>query len=128
MASTTAGRYALVDLLSRIRGVPVEAGGKALTVAADFVEGRNRASRPSRTCVEIRPARAETSAGVGLRVDLSLARGLSYYTGAIMEINVPDLAGSLGGGGRYDNLVGMFLGPEHSRRAGSRWVSSGSWW
>ena len=40
----------------------------------------------------------------------SLARGLSYYTGAIMEINVPDLAGSLGGGGRYDNLVGMFLG------------------
>jgi histidyl-tRNA synthetase len=43
-------------------------------------------------------------------LDLSLARGLSYYTGAIMEINVPDLAGSLGGGGRYDNLVGMFLG------------------
>ncbi len=42
--------------------------------------------------------------------DLTLARGLSYYTGAIMEINVPDLAGSLGGGGRYDNLVGMFLG------------------
>src|SRR5205823_228754 len=31
-------------------------------------------------------------------------------TGAIIEINVADLAGSLGGGGRYDNLVGMFLG------------------
>jgi histidyl-tRNA synthetase len=44
-----------------------------------------------------------------LQLDLSLARGLSYYTGAIMEINVPDLAGSVGGGGRYDNLVGMFL-------------------
>ena len=39
-----------------------------------------------------------------------LARGLSYYTGAIMEITVPDLAGSLGGGGRYDGLIGMFLG------------------
>ena len=38
----------------------------------------------------------------------SLARGLSYYTGTIMEINVPDLAGSLGGGGRYDGLIGMF--------------------
>jgi histidyl-tRNA synthetase len=52
---------------------------------------------------------AEAS-GVGTRIKLdpSLARGLSYYTGAIMEINVPDLAGSLGGGGRYDNLVGMF--------------------
>ena len=53
---------------------------------------------------------ATTSAGSKLRVDLNLARGLSYYTGAIMEIVVPDLAGSLGGGGRYDNLVGMFLG------------------
>jgi len=51
-----------------------------------------------------------TSAGARLRFDPSLARGLSYYTGAIMEVNVPDLAGSLGGGGRYDNLVGMFLG------------------
>jgi histidyl-tRNA synthetase len=46
----------------------------------------------------------------GIKIDPSLARGLSYYTGAIMEINVPDLAGSLGGGGRYDNLVGMFSG------------------
>ena len=52
---------------------------------------------------------AEAS-GVGsrIKIDPSLARGLSYYTGAIMEINVPDLAGSLGGGGRYDGLVGMF--------------------
>lgn len=41
-------------------------------------------------------------------IDPSLARGLSYYTGAIMEITVPDLSGSLGGGGRYDGLIGMF--------------------
>ena len=53
---------------------------------------------------------ASTAAAGRIRVDASLARGLSYYTGAIMEIAVPDLAGSLGGGGRYDNLVGMFLG------------------
>ncbi len=43
-----------------------------------------------------------------IQIDPSLARGLSYYTGTIMEINVPDLAGSLGGGGRYDGLIGMF--------------------
>ena len=42
-----------------------------------------------------------------LKIDASLARGLSYYTGAIFEISVPDLAGSLGGG-RYDGLIGMF--------------------
>ena len=47
-----------------------------------------------------------------LKLDPGLARGLSYYTGAIMEIAVPDLAGSLGGGGRYDNLVGMFSGKD----------------
>jgi len=53
---------------------------------------------------------AGTSAARHVSFVPRLARGLSYYTGAIMEISVPDLAGSLGGGGRYDNLVGMFLG------------------
>jgi histidyl-tRNA synthetase len=52
-----------------------------------------------------------TSTGAGhLILDKSLARGLSYYTGAIMEVGVRDLPGSLGGGGRYDNLIGMFSG------------------
>jgi len=47
-----------------------------------------------------------------IKLDPTLARGLAYYTGAIIEINVTDLAGSLGGGGRYDNLVGIFLGKD----------------
>ena len=55
---------------------------------------------------------AATSAGPHVLIDPSLARGLSYYTGAIMEIAVPDLAGSLGGGGRYDGLIGMFSGED----------------
>lgn len=46
--------------------------------------------------------------GAPVTIDPSLARGLSYYTGTIMEVNVPDLAGSLAGGGRYDGLIGMF--------------------
>jgi len=57
---------------------------------------------------EILALAARTSAAGRLRVDPGLARGLSYYTGAIMEVVVPDLAGSLAGGGRYDNLIGMF--------------------
>lgn len=55
-----------------------------------------------------------TASGISSRIKLdpTLARGLSYYTGAIMEITVKDLPGSLGGGGRYDNLVGMFAGQD----------------
>lgn len=42
-------------------------------------------------------------------IDLSLARGLSYYTGAIFEVKAVDYAiGSISGGGRYDNLTGIF--------------------
>lgn len=51
-----------------------------------------------------------TPAAEHIRFDVSLARGLGYYTGCIFEIAVEDLAGSLGGGGRYDNLIGMFSG------------------
>lgn len=44
-----------------------------------------------------------------IKYDPTLARGLSYYTGAILEIVCDDYpTGSLAGGGRYDNLIGMF--------------------
>lgn len=44
-----------------------------------------------------------------LKIDFSLARGLSYYTGAILEVKALDVAiGSISGGGRYDNLTGIF--------------------
>lgn len=55
---------------------------------------------------------ADTPAGPLLRLTPALARGLSYYTGPIFEIVSPDFNGSLGGGGRYDNLVGMFSGKQ----------------
>ena len=53
---------------------------------------------------------ADTAAGSRLRLTPALARGLSYYTGPIFEVISDDFSGSLGGGGRYDNLVGMFSG------------------
>ena len=50
-----------------------------------------------------------------IELDLSLARGLNYYTGAIFEVKANDFAiGSICGGGRYDNLTGIFGMPDVS--------------
>jgi histidyl-tRNA synthetase len=50
-----------------------------------------------------------------LELDLTLARGLNYYTGAIFEVKALDVQiGSITGGGRYDNLTGVFGMPEVS--------------
>jgi histidyl-tRNA synthetase len=45
-----------------------------------------------------------------LQIDVTLARGLNYYTGAIIEVSAPEEVnmGSIGGGGRYDDLTGIF--------------------
>lgn len=42
--------------------------------------------------------------------DPTLVRGMSYYTGTIFEIAMPEFGGSCGGGGRYDKMVGSFTG------------------
>lgn len=51
----------------------------------------------------------ESGTGLDIELDLSLARGLNYYTGAIFEVKARDHAiGSICGGGRYDDLTGIF--------------------
>lgn len=94
--SGTTGPDAGADAVLEQLRVLVEGREAGIVVVADL-----------RTIVDLL---AGTAAAGRVRIDPSLARGLSYYTGAIMEVAVPDLAGSLGGGGRYDNLIGMFLG------------------
>ena len=44
--------------------------------------------------------------------DPALVRGMSYYTGTIFEIAMPEFGGSCGGGGRYDKMVGRFTGKD----------------
>jgi histidyl-tRNA synthetase len=100
------------------RGIGEAAAAECLTLFKADVAGelRRRLAADERAVYAIDQLRtiatlsADSPAGSHIRLDPSLARGLSYYTGTIMEIAVPDLAGSLGGGGRYDKLVGMFLG------------------
>lgn len=47
-----------------------------------------------------------------IEFDPTLVRGMGYYTGTIFEIAHPDFGYSLGGGGRYDHMIGRFLGRE----------------
>ena len=52
---------------------------------------------------------SSTNLRLTLEIDLTLARGLNYYTGAIFEVKANDVEmGSISGGGRYDNLTGVF--------------------
>ncbi|MET4704835.1 histidine--tRNA ligase [Frigoribacterium sp. UYMn621] len=53
---------------------------------------------------------AETASRPAIEFDPFLVRGMGYYTGAIFEVVHPELPYSLGGGGRYDGMIGRFLG------------------
>jgi len=55
---------------------------------------------------------ATQDCGFGVVFDATLVRGMSYYTGTVFEIAIPEFGGSCGGGGRYDRMVGKFTGNE----------------
>lgn len=58
----------------------------------------------------IESVRATQCSDFELVFDPTLVRGMSYYTGTIFEIAMPEFGGSCGGGGRYDKMVGKFTG------------------
>ena len=51
-----------------------------------------------------------SATGIGLEFDPTLVRGMSYYTGTIFEVAMEGFGGSVGGGGRYDEMIGKFTG------------------
>lgn len=53
---------------------------------------------------------ATKTAAFRMVFDATLVRGMSYYTGTIFEISMPQFGGACGGGGRYDRMVGKFTG------------------
>lgn len=53
---------------------------------------------------------ATKSSDFELVFDPALVRGMSYYTGTIFEVSMPEFGGSCGGGGRYDKMIGKFTG------------------
>ena len=60
----------------------------------------------------IASVKATRSSDFEIVFDATLVRGMSYYTGTIFEIAMPEFGGSCGGGGRYDKMVGKFTGKD----------------
>jgi len=101
------------------RGIAAEAstrllellrGGAELDQVARFLDGNVAGQKALGEVRSVFELLEGTRAHARLKFDVALARGLGYYTGCIFELASPDLSGSLGGGGRYDGLIGMFLG------------------
>jgi histidyl-tRNA synthetase len=79
--------------------------------SASGMEGINELSKTLAYHKELIPESLDAAAATNIFVDISLARGLNYYTGVIVEVvcDHPDVKmGSIGGGGRYDDLTGLF--------------------
>ena len=85
---------------------------KALNELADILIGAGTLEEEVRTGLQeiIASVRATKSSAFEIVFDPTLVRGMSYYTGTIFEIAMPQFGGSCGGGGRYDKMVGRFTG------------------
>ncbi|MBI5137375.1 MAG: ATP phosphoribosyltransferase regulatory subunit [Nitrospirae bacterium] len=90
-----------------IGGTEVFAAARALTRCADALAALAHLEKV---------VAALTACGLGdhVMVDLGEIRDMSYYTGIVFEVLVPALGTELGGGGRYDDLVGRFGHPMHA--------------
>ncbi len=75
---------------------------------ADFLDGEVMVSFKE-IIDSVKATQADT---FELVFDPTLVRGMSYYTGTIFEIAMPEFGGSCGGGGRYDKMVGKFTGQD----------------
>ena len=102
-AADTVEKY--VDLLNKAVN-----GEASLSGIMDTV-GEELAKAPVTNLEEIITAvDASKQADFKMVFDPTLVRGMSYYTGTIFEIAIPEFGGSCGGGGRYDEMVGKFTG------------------
>ena len=115
-------------------GVKEELAGKNFSMAAidkfiSFMSGKEKAS--DITLAEVKDILSDKTAAESLEniintvnditghefdvvFDLSLVRGQGYYTGTVFEVESIDFKGAIAGGGRYDNLIGKFIGSQVS--------------
>ncbi|MDD6980598.1 MAG: ATP phosphoribosyltransferase regulatory subunit [Clostridia bacterium] len=93
----------VIDRLSRLMGE----GEVTLEKAEEYLTDRTPAER-LRSIME--QVSAITDGGVRLVFDLTLIRGQGYYTGPVFEVRSTEFRGAIAGGGRYDHLIGKFIG------------------
>jgi histidyl-tRNA synthetase len=103
----TAQVTAALDAISKLQDVP---GGKLADALSDAVPGL-----PLEVCEDLASTadsldRLSAVRTVDWQFDPTLVRGMGYYTGQIFEITKPGVTSSLAGGGRYDKLIGRWLG------------------
>jgi len=106
-----------IDKISKIgkEGAKKELADKGLAQDKIDLVDRIESSKPTENLVEVFRILEEKyllKENQDFAFDPTLARGLDYYTGVIMELKLEEKADALsvGGGGRYDNLIGMFAG------------------
>jgi histidyl-tRNA synthetase len=97
----------LMELLS-LNGAADEMLDRCENLIGDIKEGKEGIAEMRELVSYLKKMGAEKN----LKVDFSLARGMEYYTGPIFEVFFSEGVGSLAGGGRYDRMIGLFLGKE----------------
>ncbi len=87
-----------------------ETAGEKVAYLANTLEGVLASDVHEGLLEIINSVEATKNAQFDMVFDATLVRGMSYYTGTIFEIAIPEFGGSCGGGGRYDKMVGKFTG------------------
>ncbi len=103
------------DVIDFVRGTEVDSDDAVL----NFLANKLAKSKRGTEGVEALGQLQQCAKALGLgpkdwRIDTSIVRGLEYYTGAVFEASIDDTSkyGSVGGGGRYDDLVARFRGEQ----------------
>ena len=90
----------------------LEGAGDGVAYLANELEGYLDTEVEQNLQEIIASVKATKSSDFAIVFDATLVRGMSYYTGTIFEIAMPEFGGSCGGGGRYDKMVGKFTGKD----------------
>lgn len=101
--------------VSALRDVPAFAGfgtGSEAPVTAEGIAAALPGGVDERAVTDLAAIAAAVGSRARLVFDPFLVRGMGYYTGPIFEVAHPELGYSLGGGGRYDGMIGRFLGAD----------------